>query len=53
MTVQELKSHAYDCLAQIEALQRELKATNEAIAQEMQKPVEAVVEAEVVDKPKE
>ena len=31
------KAHAYDVLANIEALQRELQATNQKIAEEMQK----------------
>ena len=33
MTLQELKAHAYDCLANIEVLQRELQATNQKIAE--------------------
>ena len=37
MTVIELKAHAFDCLAQIEMLQQELRATNQKIAEEQNK----------------
>lgn len=40
MTVQELKAHAYDCMAEIERWQNELRATNQKIAEESQKPKE-------------
>ena len=44
MTMEQLKAHAYDVLAQIESLQRELQATNNAISEkakeEASKPVE-------------
>lgn len=32
MKLEELKAHAYDILVKIEAFQRELQATNQAIA---------------------
>lgn len=38
MDIKELKSHAYDVMAQIEALQRELRATNQEI---VKKSIEA------------
>lgn len=37
MTLIELKAKAYDILAQIEYLQKQLQETNQAIAEEMQK----------------
>lgn len=49
MSMEQLKSHAYDVLAQIEALQRELSATNEAIAAKMK---EEQVKPEVKDEKK-
>jgi hypothetical protein len=37
MTLIELKSQAYDILAQIEYLQKKLQETNQAIAEEINK----------------
>jgi hypothetical protein len=37
MTLIELKASAYDCLAQIEYLQKQLQETNAKIAEELQK----------------
>ena len=37
MTIHELKSHAYDCMANIEFWQKELQATNQKISQEVTK----------------
>lgn len=37
MTLIELKSSAYDCLAQIEYLQKQLQEINQKIAEELQK----------------
>lgn len=37
MTIIELKSQAYDILAEIEFLQKKLQETNQAIAAELQK----------------
>lgn len=37
MTLIELKAQAYDILAQIEYLQKQLQETNQAIAEEMKK----------------
>jgi hypothetical protein len=36
MTLIELKASAYDCLAQIEYLQKQLQEINQKIAQKMQ-----------------
>ena len=33
MNIEQLKAHAYDCLAQIEGLKAELTKTNQAIAE--------------------
>lgn len=40
MNIIELKSHAYDLLAQIEYLQKQLQETNQKIAEAMQKQSE-------------
>ena len=40
MTLIELKAQAYDILAQIEYLQKQLQETNAKIGEEMQKPKE-------------
>jgi hypothetical protein len=37
MTLIELKSAAYDCLAQIEYLQKQLQEINQKIAEQIQK----------------
>jgi hypothetical protein len=37
MTLVELKASAYDCLAQIEYLQKQLQEINQKIAEELQK----------------
>jgi len=37
MTLVEMKSAAYDCLAQIEYLQKQLQEINQKIAEELQK----------------
>jgi len=37
MTIVELKASAYDCLAQIEYLQKQLQEINQKIAEELQK----------------
>jgi hypothetical protein len=37
MTLVEMKSAAYDCLAQIEYLQKQLQEINQKIAEEIQK----------------
>jgi uncharacterized protein involved in exopolysaccharide biosynthesis len=37
MTLIELKAQAYDCLAQIEYLQKQLQEINQKIAEELQK----------------
>jgi len=37
MTLIELKASAYDCLAQIEYLQKQLQEINQKIAEELQK----------------
>jgi hypothetical protein len=37
MTLLELKGAAYDCLAQIEYLQKQLQDVNQKIAEELQK----------------
>jgi hypothetical protein len=37
MTIVELKASAYDCLAQIEYLQKQLQEVNQKIAEELQK----------------
>ena len=37
MTLVELKASAYDCLAQIEYLQKQLQEINQKIAEEIQK----------------
>jgi hypothetical protein len=37
MTLIELKASAYDCLAQIEYLQKQLQEVNQKIAEELQK----------------
>jgi hypothetical protein len=37
MTLVELKASAYDCLAQIEYLQKQLQEVNQKIAEELQK----------------
>ena len=37
MTVTEMKAAAYDCLANIEHLQRKLAEINQAIAEELKK----------------
>lgn len=38
MNLTELKCAAYDCLANIEHLQKQLQQINQAIAAELQKP---------------
>jgi len=40
MTLVEMKSMAYDCLAQIEYLQKQLQEINQKIAEELQKQKE-------------
>ena len=35
MTIEQLKAHAYDCLANIEQWQKELQATNQKIAEKL------------------
>jgi len=37
MTLTDLKASAYDCLAQIEYLQKQLQEINQKIAEELQK----------------
>jgi hypothetical protein len=37
MTLLEMKASAYDCLAQIEYLQKQLQEINQKIAEELQK----------------
>ena len=37
MTIVDLKASAYDCLAQIEYLQKQLQEINQKIAEELQK----------------
>jgi hypothetical protein len=37
MTLVEMKASAYDCLAQIEYLQKQLQEINQKIAEELQK----------------
>ena len=37
MTIVDLKASAYDCLAQIEYLQKQLQEVNQKIAEELQK----------------
>ena len=37
MTIVELKASDYDCLAQIEYLQKQLQEVNQKIAEELQK----------------
>ena len=37
MTIVELKASAYDCLAQIEYLQKQLQEINQKIAEELKK----------------
>lgn len=37
MNITELKSHAYDLLAQLEYIQKQLQETNAKIGEEMQK----------------
>jgi hypothetical protein len=46
MTLQQLKSEAYDILAQIEFLQLKLREKNEEIRKESQQP--APVDADIV-----
>lgn len=38
MDIKELKAKAYDLLAQLQAIQQELQATNQKIAEESSKP---------------
>jgi hypothetical protein len=40
MDIKELKASAYDCLAQIEYLQKQLAEINQKIAEAMQKEAE-------------
>ena len=46
MTLQEMKSYAYDCIADIEFLQKELSSINKQIAElnRKEQPEEAVKE---------
>ena len=48
MTIIELKAQAYDCLAQIEFLQKKLQETNKLLEEKINKPAQSV-EAEVYE----
>lgn len=42
MTVIELKAQAYDCLAQIEFLQKKLQETNKLLEEKINKPAQPI-----------